>query len=289
MLNNGSREAGNNIYMKKVMKEFIPPIILKMLSLNSRRIFSNYHDALKLCTTNAYEENELIEVILKKTKIFSSKLNSEISIISETSAYSLLSMINPIIDNKANEINVLDFGGSCGGHYFQIRSLLNKDFKLNWAVIETPTMVKYAKELETNELFFVDNFEDAINELGKIDLLHTSGTLQCVDNPEKYLDKILNCNAKWILFNRLGLNELDRNVITIHSSKLSWNGIGELPEGHTDRWVKYPFNFMSEAKFLKALEERYSIIIKFNDLSGMYPVSGEKIVGYGLLCKRKDL
>ena len=282
--------------MKKIIKEFTPPIFLRLLRKmsiekpieNSRDIFLNYQDALKMCTTDAYEEKELIEVIFLKTKLLSENIKSGIILISETTAYSLLSAINPIIERKAKQINVLDFGGACGAHYFQLRNLINKDLILNWVVVETPTMVKYAKELETNELSFFDNFADAINNLDTIDLLHTSGTLQCVDNPQKYLAEILNCDAKWLLFNRLGLNKHDREIVTIHSSKLSWNGVGDLPKGYTDKWVKYPFNFPSEAKFLEALEEKYSLVAKFNDQSGMYPVEGEEIVGYGLLCKQKS-
>jgi putative methyltransferase (TIGR04325 family) len=280
--------------MKKIIKELMPPIIWRILRKkteqtieNSHQVFLSYQDALKLCTTDAYQEKELIEVIFNKTRRFLEKLKSETIPISETAAYSLLSLVNPIIESKNNKINVLDFGGACGAHYFTLRSLIDKDLKLNWVVVETPTMVKYAKELETDEISFFDNFTDAINKLGKVDLLHTSGTLQCVDNPQKYLVEILNCNAKWLLFNRLGLNKLDRDVITIHSSKLSWNGIGELPEGYTDRWVKYPFNFISEANFLKILEKKYSLVAKFNDQSGMYAVKGEEIVGYGLLCRLK--
>jgi len=275
--------------MKSIIKDFIPPIILQILRKlqNSQQKFLNYQDALKLCTTNAYEEEELIEVIFKKTKRFSENLKSEIIPISETAAYSLLSAINPIIESKTNQINVLDFGGACGAHYFHLRSLIDKDLKLNWVVVETPTMVRYAKELETDELLFFDNFTDAINKLGKVDLLHTSGTLQCVDNPQKYLVEILNCNARWLLFNRLGLNILDRDVVTIHSSKLSCNGIGELPNGYTDRWIKYLFNFPSENKFLNTLQEKYSLVAKFNDQSGMYAVDGEEIVSYGLLCRQK--
>ena len=170
-----------------------------------------------MCTTDTYEEKYLIEVIFNKTKRLKENLKSEIIPISETSAYSLLSVINPIIVSKGNKINVLDFGGACGEHYFHLRSLIDKDLKLNWVVVETPTMVKYAKELEseTDELSFFDNFADAINKLGYVDLLHTSGTLQCVDNPKKYLSEILNCNAKYLLFNRLGLNKLDRDIITV--------------------------------------------------------------------------
>lgn len=198
-------------------------------------------------------------------------------------------MVNPIIDNiESKIINVLDFGGACGAHYFHIRSLIDKKIKINWIVVETETMVNYAKELETDELKFKKTISEALNESGRIDLLHTSGTLQCVNDPHKYLLELLKVNAKWLLFNRLGLNEIDRDVVTIHRSKLSWNGIGPLPKGYTDRWIKYPFVFMSEKKFNNELQKKYFIIAKFVDKSGMYDVAGEKIVGYGLLCKNKN-
>lgn len=104
--------------MKKIIKDFIPPIILKGLRKaltnksdeNSSRIFIDYNDALNLCTTNAYEEEELIDVIFLKTKRFSEKIQSEIIPIWGTTAYSLLSIINPVIENQSKNINVLDFG-----------------------------------------------------------------------------------------------------------------------------------------------------------------------------------
>ena len=56
--------------MKRIIEEFIPSIFSKFLgkkaTKNSHQIFPSYQDALKLCTTSAYEEEELIEVIFKK-------------------------------------------------------------------------------------------------------------------------------------------------------------------------------------------------------------------------------
>jgi hypothetical protein len=120
--------------MKKIIKELMPPIIWRILRKkteqtieNSHQVFLSYQDALKLCTTDAYQEKELIEVIFNKTRRFLEKLKSETIPISETAAYSLLSLVNPIIESKNNKINVLDFGGACGAHYFTLRSLIDKD------------------------------------------------------------------------------------------------------------------------------------------------------------------
>jgi len=278
--------------MRNIIKEFIPPIIFKRFRKHGSGVvdkkYSSYQEALKYSDRNAYEEEELIEVIFKKTKAFLQTLKIKPIAVSETAAFSLLAALNPVIERKAERINVLDFGGACGAHYFHLRALIDESLKMNWAVVETPTMVKYAKELESDELTFFDDFKEACNKLKNIDLLHTSGTLQCVDNPGKYLDLILSSDAKWILFNRVGVNKIDRDVITIHTSKLSWNGIGELPEGHTDRWLKYPFIFSSEKRFLNSLQNKYEIVAKFSDRSGMYDVKGEDITGYALLSRLKN-
>ncbi len=277
--------------MNGMLKEIIPPIIYRKLEKFKKETaastYPTYADALKSCTTDAYEEQELIEVIFKKTQKFVENIKKQTIPIWESTAYSMIAMLNPVIESGLKQINVLDFGGACGAHYFHLRNIVDKNLKINWVVVETPTMVSFGQKLATDELSFCSNFDEAIKKLGHIDLIHTSGTLQCVDVPEKYLEDILNCNAKWICFNRLALNNMDRKAIAIHTSKLSWNGIGELPEGHTDKWIKYPFTFISEKIFLEKVQNKYTLIAKNFDQSGMFPVNGENIVGYGLLCKRK--
>lgn len=286
------------LIMKQLIKDILPPILArliqrlanksKVVSGEQQHVYTSYNEALKFSSNDAYEERELLEVVLKKTKRFSEELKSGVIPVWETGAYTLMSLINPIIESKKGTINILDFAGACGAHYFHVRSLLSKDIKLKWVVVETKAMINYAKELQNEELSFCDNFNDAKNKLGEIDLLHASSALQCVDNPDKYLDELLKCEAKWLLLNRLGFNKIDRDAITIHTSKLSWNGIGELPEGYTDRWIKYPFIFISENKFLNALKKTYKVVARFDDRSAMYPVDGEEIVGYGLMCKKLD-
>jgi putative methyltransferase (TIGR04325 family) len=202
--------------------------------------------------------------------------------------FCLFSLINPIIESNKKEINVLDFGGSSGLHYFQARTILNKSLKLNWIVVETPAMVEHAKELESDELRFSASLKEAQEKFDNIDIIITSGTLQCVDDPQKYLNELLNCNAKWILFTRLGLNQLDRDVIIVFKTSLAKNGVGELPEGYVDREVRYPFTFHSEKKFIETIEKKYKIVSKFDDKTGSFPIVNEDITGYGLLCLNKN-
>ena len=87
--------------------------------------------------------------------------------------------------------------------------------------------------------------------------------------------------------NRLALTKGNHEVVTIHESWLSWNGPGSMPAGIADRKVRYSFVYPKESVFMEALSDRYNVITTFEDSSGVVPVDGEPIIGFGLLARRK--
>jgi putative methyltransferase (TIGR04325 family) len=183
---------------------------------------------------------------------------------------------------------VIDFGGACGAYYFLVRAVLASSCKLRWLVVETPEMAQRAQTvLATDELSFSSNLSDAAASMERIDLLHTSGTLQCVDKPYDYLRTLVSVSASHILFNRLGLTKGTHDVITVHESWLSRNGPGPMPNGIPDRKVRCPFVFPKESTFYEIISENYDVVMTFDDSSGMFPVDDEPIVGVGLLARRK--
>lgn len=202
-----------------------------------------------------------------------------------TSAYSLFALL--LSAEAQGQINVIDFGGAAGAHYFLARALLPNTTRLNWRVVETPAMVKHAtSELSDDELRFCSDLGEAAGSMGEVDLLHTSGTLQCVASPYADLKQLFNIQAKYILLNRLGVTKGDHDVITIHQSRLSWNGPGPMPAGMTDHTIAYPFVFPQESLLRGIIQETYREIACFADPSGIFPVRGEPIVGIGLLAAR---
>jgi putative methyltransferase (TIGR04325 family) len=82
---------------------------------------------------------------------------------------------------------VLDFGGAFGVHYKEA-CLHSKN--LRWAVLETPAMVRKASEIETDQLRFFSSISDAASWLESIDLMHSSGALQYVPDPERTLGEL---------------------------------------------------------------------------------------------------
>ena len=273
------------------LRDFVPPIAIsavrRLRSGSARGRYSSYAQALNDCTESGYENASIVNVVVEKTKryrddLFEKKMPVQMN---ATVAYSLCSLLASI---ESKEIKVLDFGGAAGAHYFLARAMLPSSCSLNWLVVETPAMAEEANRiLSSDELRFSSNLIDAVNSMGRIDLLHTSGTLQCVDGPHDYLRKLISADANHILFNRLGLTKGNHEVVTIHESWLSWNGPGSMPAGIADRKVRYPFVYPKESVFMEALSDRYNVITTFEDSSGVVPVDGEPIIGFGLLARRK--
>lgn len=273
------------------LRDLIPPIAITALQRLRRdykkKQYFDYDQALKDCSEHGYENTEIINVVVEKTKHYRNILsaNSTATQLSPTNAFSLCSLLAA---SGKNEIHVLDFGGAAGAHYFLARAMLAPTFKLNWIVVETPAMVDRAKHIFSNgELSFSSDLMEAANSLKRIDLLHSSGALQCVDRPYNYLQKIVSISANHILFNRLGLTKGSHDVVTIHESRLSWHGPGPMPKGFADKKVRYPYIFPKETAFMEILTDYYDKVMTFDDSSGIFPVHGESIIGLGLLARRK--
>lgn len=271
------------------LKDFIPPILIRIIKRGGeterQKEYESYNYALNDCTTDAYQNVELCNMIAEKTKIYSMKLRDRPYKLNPTNVF-LLSAINQYISvHLVDSINIIDFGGACGAHYFEIRRFIPERIKINWLVVETSQMVLSAKnmKLDNDKLKFYDSLE-LINV--PIDIIHSSGALQYVPEPYEYLSKLLNFNAKWIFFNRMMFNEDNRDIITVQKSNLSANGPGPMPEKYKDRILSYPHTTMSFEKFSNKLSEKYRSEWIFDETSGSYNINNERIVGKGLLCIR---
>jgi hypothetical protein len=103
--------------------------------------------------------------------------------------------------------SVLDFGGACGQHYKQARI---SSPNIRWAVVETPAMVARASELSTDKLRFFSSIEDAAEWLGSIDLVFSSGAVQCTPSPEGVARELCSIGAPKIRYERLAFSSGER-------------------------------------------------------------------------------
>jgi putative methyltransferase (TIGR04325 family) len=252
------------------------------------KIYGSYSEAVAECSKDGYENDKIVQVVVEKTLRYQKDLfqNKRSPIeLNPTAAYSVAAILASL---RSNKITVIDFGGAAGAHYFLLRSLIPQQYTINWLVVETPAMVAAAQPVLANqELNFTSDLKFVAKSMKQIDLLHTSGTLQCVNNPYTYLKKLLSLRAKYILFNRLALTQGNHDVICIHKSQLSWNGPGKMPSKFRDTEVRYPFIFPQESVFMKMLSKNYKPIVTFTDESGIFAINNEPIIGKGILAKLK--
>lgn len=242
----------------------LPPILLAALRRLSRRSgrrrFASYREALHASSRDGYENHDLVEVVIRKTQRLRDELAS---------------------DRQPARIDPSSGAG--------LVALLPCSRELRWAVVEAEAMAKAAAEqLATHELSFHGDLQTAVDRLEQVDLPHSSGTLQCVEDPYTCLERLVAVGAKQLLLNRLGLSRGDHDVIIVHETMLSWNGPGPMPEGISDRRICYPFTFPQEGRLKEILAGGYRVLAEFEDSSGCFPVDNEPIFGLGLLLERLE-
>ena len=95
-----------------------------------------------------------------------------------------------IIDNDV----VLDYGGSLGSLYYQIRSKINLKI-LNWVILEQKIFFEASKKIKKNkEISFIEDLENIQNL--KPAVIIFSSVLQYLNDPKLIIDKIIS-----LLFN----------------------------------------------------------------------------------------
>jgi putative methyltransferase (TIGR04325 family) len=274
------------------IKDFIPQILIRLIKrcigLENTKEYENYSQAMKVCALYQYDDFEFCSMIADKTTAYMKEVKEKPFSLNQTNSF-LLAAINQYNTNvySKRSLTVLDFGGACGSHFFEIKRFFPNDFSLKWYVVETDQMVKSAvnKGLNNDELNFVNSIEDIKI---KIDFIHSSGALQCVSKPYELINKLININAPRMLFNRMMFTESDRDILTILKSFLSTNGPGMLPKGYKDKIVSYPHTTMSFQKFNQTMiNNGYELNWIFSDTSSGIQLKNKKIIGKGLLYLKK--
>jgi len=246
-----------------------------------RQTYPSYAAALEDCS--GYEVADLLDVIAAKTGVVRDDASAAAS---ESDLHGLLALTTCALHTGKGRINVLDFGGACGAHYYTLRRLLPNP-ALNWVIVETPGMAERANRLVPHDasLAAVDSVAAGVSALnGTVDLVHASGALQCTPDPYAALASLLQAKAPVLMVTRGAVTAGSRDVIVVHESSLASNGPGALPPQFQDRAVSYPFVFASRERLLAQLRGSYRRILILPDHTGHFPVNQEPVCGFAALC-----
>ncbi len=273
--------------------EFLPPIVhnaaKSFMAQRKHRLYPDYASALTDCTQDAYEDELLCQMIADKTKIHFAQLPSSSIHLTQTNCFAIAALQHCIVQNAVSTLKVLDFGGACGAHYFELKKLLPTSLKLEWLVVETPAMVKAAKKnnLGNDELSFYKDLNSLPHS--DIDFIFSSGTLQSVPSPFLFLDNLIKIGSPYIFVNRMMFTSNQEQYVTVQTSKLSENGPGGLPDGYMDKLVRYPHTTIPLSKFKEVMRQAgYGLVWSFKEDSGKFELLSLPIIGLGMLFIKKD-
>lgn len=267
------------------MKKLIKKIFGKDIKRNQYGWFGDYPNwQMAVNNTSGYASKNILE----KTKNALLKIKAGEAIYERDSVlfdkkqypFPLISCLLHIASGNNNKLNVIDFGGSLGSSWFQVKDFLKYLTKVNWHVVEQKEYVSCGKELFKNdELDFFYNIDESIT-IQKPNVIVLSSVIQYLEKPHDFINKLIDYNIDYILFDRTAfvLREKDRLTKQIVP-----------PEIYE---ASYPAWFFNEKNFLKPFLHKYDLIAEFTSY-----VEGESMtnidnqpIGYdkGFLLKKLD-
>lgn len=165
--------------------------------------------------------------------------------------YSIISTLLFAAIECGGELNIIDFGGSLGSTYYQVRDLIPPSVQIHWSVVEQKEYVKCGQELFQDDVlkFHFDIAESMAAT--KADILLLSSVVQYLEKPHDFLNEIKTYDFKYILFDRTSFikNDLpDRLTLQIVP-----------PDIYK---AEYPAWFFNEKKLLEHFTD-YQVKVEF--------------------------
>jgi putative methyltransferase (TIGR04325 family) len=147
------------------------------------------------------------------------------------------------------KLNVLDFGGSLGSHYFQNRAFLQPLPIEKWTVVEQSHYVKAGREQIADGVL---DFAYSIDEVISPNVMIVSGVLPYLDLPYQWLDKLMAKKVPYIIFDRTGFNVKPRDRLTLQ----------RVPPLIYE--ASYPAWFLNKERFIDQVEKYYEIMLEWD-------------------------
>ncbi|MBB6498853.1 methyltransferase, TIGR04325 family [Pedobacter cryoconitis] len=215
--------------------------------------YKNWDELVAL--SGGYESN----IILDKTRDSLLKIKNGEAVYERDSVlfdkktypFSVISSLLYASINCGNSLNVIDFGGSLGSTYYQVKDFLPSSLSVNWSVVEQKEYVTCGQQMFEDEVLkFHHNISESMKSK-KADILLLSGVVQYLQEPHDFLNQLKDFDFKYILIDRTSFindNQPDRLTLQI------------VPPYIYE--AKYPSWFFNEQNFLKHFED-YNIKTEF--------------------------
>ncbi len=267
------------VLFKKIIKKTCPPFLIDMLkvyqSKKTKSGFSgniaNWDDALT--QTSGWNSPEIINKIKTaalQVKDGSSVYEQDGSIFNKQNFFFpvLAGILRAVTKNQS--ISIVDFGGSLGSHYYQMKSFFSKEIKISWNVVEQKEFVDCGKkEFENDELKFYYSIKDY---QGEKDVFFASGAIQYLEDPYTFIKEIKSFKFKNIIFDRVFFieNVPERIVLQKADAEIFYD-------------ASFPAWLLNEDKFIEAFLPQYNLVTDFNSLDPDNKIENFRIYHKGFI------
>lgn len=174
--------------------------------------------------------------------------------------YPLISCLLHIALACNNSLHVIDFGGSLGSTWFQIRDFLAPLSKISWHIVEQKNYVSWGKaNFEDDILKFHYTIEDSLNAC-EPNVLLLSSVIQYMEEPHAFLSSLAKIAPAYIIFDRTSFIDNGDDRLTVQRVNPS---IYE---------ASYPAWFFNKEKVLAHFND-YTLLAEFSSY-----VEGEAIL-----------
>lgn len=175
--------------------------------------------------------------------------------------YALIAFLQLSASIKKRAIHVVDFGGSLGTTYYQVKDFFNAAQCASWNIVEQPHYVDCGKaNFEDQTLRFYKSIEECQTEK-KIDLVLLSSSVQYLEKPHDFLHKLALYDFPFLVFDRTAFNNSPVDRLTLQVVP---------PNVYP---ASYPSWFFDEEIFLSHFSDQYKVIAEFPSY-----VEGEEIM-----------
>lgn len=152
---------------------------------------------------------------------------------------------------KKGPLNILDFGGSLGSTYYQLKDFLTPETCSSWNIVEQEHYVACGKaHFENEQLKFYTSIDNCLSEQ-KIDLILLSSSVQYLEKPHEFLQQLATYHFDFILFDRTAFNHQPKDRLTLQ----------KVPDYIYP--ASYPSWFFNETFFLSHFANQYKVVSSF--------------------------
>jgi putative methyltransferase (TIGR04325 family) len=242
--------------LKKVIKDFLPPVFSRLITglfYGWHGNYSSWDRAIR--KSSGYDSQLIIDKVKEsslKVKMGIAQYERDSVIFSEVQYnFPILASLLWVASGNNGKLGVLDFGGSLGSCYFQNKLFINSFAEIKWCVVEQPNFVKVGLESFSDEkLKFYSSIEECLNE-NHIQIILLSSVIPYIEKPYELLENIKSKKINFILFDKTPLIKGKDRITVQKVNPAIYN-------------ASYPSWFFNKGKFMNFMKPEYDLVFDFD-------------------------